>query len=233
MAKANKRYYWLKLKGDFFNDKRIKKLRKIAGGDTYTIIYLKLLLLSLETEGRLYFEGVEENFGSEISLEIDEDEDNVNATLFFLNKQGLLEGPREDEYFLTEIPYLIGSETASARRVRKMRQQQVSQCNANVTDCNKMKQIGNGEIDKEIDKEKKSSHSGLSFSLSDGEKNRCLAWMKNFKLDENTSSQILSELEKKKQGDRYLKEKLILVSKKGPVIDNIGLLIKAIRDDYK
>ena len=57
--------------------------------------------------------------------------------------------------------------------------------------------------------------------------------MKNFKLDEKTSSQILSELEKKKQGDRYLKEKLILVSKKGPVIDNIGLLIKAIRDDYK
>ena len=44
----NRRYYWLKLKEDFFIDKRIKRLRRISGGDTYTIIYLKLLLLSLK-----------------------------------------------------------------------------------------------------------------------------------------------------------------------------------------
>lgn len=36
-----KRYYWLKLPDGFFRQKAIKKLRKIAGGDTYTIIYLK------------------------------------------------------------------------------------------------------------------------------------------------------------------------------------------------
>ena len=36
--KSGKRYYWLKLQDDFFKSKRIKKLRKIAGGDTYTII---------------------------------------------------------------------------------------------------------------------------------------------------------------------------------------------------
>ena len=35
MAKI-KKYYWLKLKEDFFRQKEIKKLRKIAGGDTYT-----------------------------------------------------------------------------------------------------------------------------------------------------------------------------------------------------
>ena len=43
---ANKRYYWLKLDRGFFDQKEIKLLRKIAGGDTYTIIYLKLLLAS-------------------------------------------------------------------------------------------------------------------------------------------------------------------------------------------
>ena len=36
-----KQYYWLQLKEDFFRQKEIKLLRKIAGGDTYTIIYLK------------------------------------------------------------------------------------------------------------------------------------------------------------------------------------------------
>ena len=45
---GNKRYYWLKLMDDFFDSKRIKKLRKMAGGDTYTIIYLKMQLLSLK-----------------------------------------------------------------------------------------------------------------------------------------------------------------------------------------
>ena len=46
-----KRNYWLKLKEDFFSQPYIKKLRKIAGGDTYTIIYQKILLLSVKTNG--------------------------------------------------------------------------------------------------------------------------------------------------------------------------------------
>ncbi|WP_302487504.1 phage replisome organizer N-terminal domain-containing protein, partial [uncultured Ruminococcus sp.] len=35
----SKRYYWLKLKEDFFRDKVMKKMRKIAGGDTYVVIW--------------------------------------------------------------------------------------------------------------------------------------------------------------------------------------------------
>lgn len=46
-------YLWLKLPDDFFRQKPIKKLRKIAGGDTYTIIYLKMLLISLKNMAKL------------------------------------------------------------------------------------------------------------------------------------------------------------------------------------
>lgn len=45
---AEKKYYWLKMTDQFFEDKAIKKLRKIAGGDTYTIIYLKMLLTAIK-----------------------------------------------------------------------------------------------------------------------------------------------------------------------------------------
>ena len=76
----NRRYYWLKLKEDFFIDKRIKKLRRISGGDTYTIIYLKLLLLSLKDSGKLYYDGVETDFIKELALTIDETEDDVMVT---------------------------------------------------------------------------------------------------------------------------------------------------------
>ena len=48
---SNKKFYWLKLEAKFFDDLRIQKLRNISGGDTFTCIYLKLLLLSLENDG--------------------------------------------------------------------------------------------------------------------------------------------------------------------------------------
>ena len=67
---ARKKYYWLKLKNDFFRQKEIKKLRQIAGGDTYVIIYLKMQLLSLQNNGRLFFEGYEDTFANELALEL-------------------------------------------------------------------------------------------------------------------------------------------------------------------
>ena len=79
----SKRYYWLKLKNDFFNQREIKKLRRIAGGDTFTIIYLKMQLLSIQSEGVLKFEGTEESLSEQLALELDEDEDTIKLTLAF------------------------------------------------------------------------------------------------------------------------------------------------------
>ena len=118
---ANKRYYWLKLKEDFFTDKTIKKLRKIAGGDTYTIIYLKLLLRSTATNGKLYFDGIEETFAEEIALDIDEECENVKVTLMYLLKCGLLVEVSEQELALTRMNEMVGSETNKAELMRKKR----------------------------------------------------------------------------------------------------------------
>ena len=119
----NKRYYWLKLKEDFFADIRMKRLRKISAGGTYTIIYLKFLLLSLRDEGKLFFEKVDETFIKELALVIDESEDDIALTLQYLERVGLLEAVTEDEYFITELPNLIGSETDWAAKKRKYREQ--------------------------------------------------------------------------------------------------------------
>ena len=116
-----KKYVWLKLKDDFFQQRAIKKLRKIAGGDTYTIIYLKLQLLSLKDEGKLFYEGVEDDFIEEMALAIDEDSDNVRITIMFLEKNGLLTTTSIDEYTLPQVINCIGSETAAAERKRQQR----------------------------------------------------------------------------------------------------------------
>lgn len=120
---ADKKYFWLKLKEDFFADIRMKRLRKISAGGTYTIVYLKLLLLSLRDEGKLYFEKVDETFIKELSLMLDETEDDTALTLHYLERVGLLEVVTEDEYFLTELPNLIGTETDWAAKKRRYREQ--------------------------------------------------------------------------------------------------------------
>ena len=69
---AENRFYWLKLKEDYFSSPKIKKLRKIAGGDTFTIIYLKMQLLSVSSGGVITFERIEDNFEEELALKLDE-----------------------------------------------------------------------------------------------------------------------------------------------------------------
>lgn len=128
-----KRLYWLKLKEGFFTDKVMKKLRRMAGGDTYTIIYLKLLLLGLRNGGKLYFDHVEDSFAEELALEIDEDSENVRFCILYLQKNGLVEEVAENELFLTETPELTYSESQSAARMRKMRAAKASHCDVPVT----------------------------------------------------------------------------------------------------
>lgn len=143
----NKKYYWLKLKDDFFKQKEIKKLRKIAGGDTYTIIYLKLQLLSLKTDGVLVFEGIENNIIEELALELDEDVENIRVTWLYLEKYRIIEQVNDEQFLLPVTMKLIGSETAVATRVRRYREKQKTlQCNGDVTNCNT-------EIDIDIEKD--------------------------------------------------------------------------------
>ena len=159
-----KRYYWLKLPDDFFQQKPIKKLRKIAGGDTYTVIYLKMLLISLKNDGKLYFDGVEDNFCEELALELDEEEENVKVTVQFLMAQDLLKLIDESEYELTECSRMVGSESASAERMRRLRDKKTSQCDIGVT-----RPLHLGDVEKEIEKDKEKDNKYICPEVNSGQ----------------------------------------------------------------
>ena len=148
MTLKNKRYFWIQLTQDFFKSKEMKLLRKIAGGDTHTIIYLKMMLISLEDGGRIYYDGLADNLAEELSLVIDENIEDIKITLIFLESKGLLTKKSDRDYFLEQVPEMVGSETASARRVRKFRENKL------VLQCNTDETKRNGDIDKEIDLDK-------------------------------------------------------------------------------
>ena len=148
MVVKNKRYYWIQLAQDFFKSKEMKLLRKIAGGDTHTIIYLKMMLISLEDGGHIYYDGLADNLAEEIALVIDENVEDIKITLIFLESKGLLTRKNDRDYFLEQVPEMVGSETASTRRSRKHRELTALHCNTIATTCN-----GDIEIEKDIDTE--------------------------------------------------------------------------------
>lgn len=150
MATSNKRYYWLQLKENFFNSKEMKLMRKLPGGEEITIIYLKIMLTSLENEGVIFYEGLAEDLAEELALEIGEDVESIRMALMFMEKKRLITTNDNYSYKLEQVPELVGSETASARRVRKHRENKKAlQGNGGVTKC-----IGDIDIDIEIDIEK-------------------------------------------------------------------------------
>ena len=145
-----KKYYWLKLKSDFFEEKYIKALRKLPQGDSLTITYLKMQLKSLRTEGILRYEGILPDCVSELALMLDEDENIVRLTVEALIKFGVIERWDDDSLYMCAMQELIGSESSSAERVRKHR---MLQSNGKALQCNKDVTICNTDIEKEINTE--------------------------------------------------------------------------------
>lgn len=191
-----KRYYWLKLADDFFTSKRIKMLRSLAGGDTFTIIYLKMQLKALKTEGYLYYDGIMEDFAKELALDIDEAPENVKITIQFLLSVGLLISSEDgSEYVLPYTQKLIGSEGASAQRMRdhrdKKKQEKLSQCDNKVIT---LSQNGYGEIEKEIDIEIEKSKRTPYQQIADMYNETCVSFPK---------IKSLSEARKKAINARY------------------------------
>lgn len=155
-----KKYFWLKMDKDYLFSPKIKKLRKIAGGDTYTIIYLKIQLLSIDNGGIIEFQGIEPSLKEELALMLDEDVDNVGITLNYMFSQNLIKEIEKESYLLPDASERIGSESDSKQRVQKYRERkkleqakQLAEANKSVT-CNGYVTKCNTDIEIDIDKEK-------------------------------------------------------------------------------
>lgn len=149
---ANKRYYWLKLYDDFFSSLRIKKLRKLAGGDTYLAIYLKMQLLAMKSDGILKWSGLEDDFTSELALELDEEPENIKVTLAYLLSCGLAETDDSINYFFPFAVSNVGSESTVAQRVRDYRKKAKEEA-LNETENNAVTPLLHCNAEKEIEKD--------------------------------------------------------------------------------
>ena len=126
----------------------------MAGGDTYTIIYLEMLVKSANADGMLYFQGAGQDIAEELALTLDENVEDVRALLAYLEAKKLITHPEiKEDVFLVASADLTGSETDSAIRVRKFRERQALHSNGRALQSNTNVTNGNDklEIEKELE----------------------------------------------------------------------------------
>jgi predicted phage replisome organizer len=199
---SEKKYFWLKLKDDFFNSKEIKKLRRIAGGDTYVIIFLKLQLLSIKKDGMIEFDGTETDIIEQLHYQLDEQEDNIKVTIAFLLSNNLIEIKGNNDISVISVLHSIGSESSVAERVRKHREKKelgtkVLQCNNDVTKCNIEIDIEK-ELELELEKEKEKEINKKSI-LTDTKKKDFFDVESDFFQDDNFSKTWKAFVEMRKK----------------------------------
>lgn len=155
---SNKRYYWLKLKDDFFEDDTIAWLEEQENGKDYVLFYLKLALKSLSEEGsliRYVGERLIPYDTKALAKLTNTPVDTVAVAMKVFGEIGLVSIHETGEIYMNQLNELIGSETEVAKRVRqhrakkltlKKKETELLHCNSEVTKCNT--EI---EIDKEIE----------------------------------------------------------------------------------
>ena len=149
MAEA-KKFYWLKLKRDFFKRHDIRIIEEMPNGKDYVLFYLKLLLESIDHEGSLRFSDTIPYNEQMLSVITNTNIDIVRSAMKLFIELRLIEIFDDQTIFMGEIEKMIGSESDSAKRVREHRERKSLQCNADVTP---VKQICNTEKEKEIKKD--------------------------------------------------------------------------------
>lgn len=158
---AEGKYFWLKLKRDFFKRHDIQIVEGMDNGKDYILFYLKLLCESVDHEGRLRFSEQIPYNEKMLSTLTNTNIDVVRSAIEVFTSLGMMEIMDDGTFYLHEVEKMIGASeqdehTRESTRLRvqayreRKKQNLLQERYSNVT-CN-------GEIEKEIeielDKEK-------------------------------------------------------------------------------
>lgn len=124
---TDKRYYWLKLKEDFFQDEIIEWLEEQKNGKDYVLFYLKMCLKSLKNNGVLIrqignmFVPYDVPKLAEIT---NTGVDTVAIALKVLEQTGLIEVQESGQIYMTQLHSMVGSGSASQAALKKRAQRE-------------------------------------------------------------------------------------------------------------
>lgn len=173
---ANK-YYWLKLKRDFFKRHDIRVVEEMPNGKDYILFYLKLLVESVDHEGSLRFNDTIPYNENMLSAVTNTNIDIVRAAMTVFKELELIEVLDDKTIYMTEIQSMLGSETEWAKKKREYRQGQIEDKLRTKKDIVRQeieKEI-ELEIEKEIDIDNKESNKLDSSSVRETDYDKIIA----------------------------------------------------------
>lgn len=181
----SKKYFWLKLNVDFFEREEVKLIENMPNGKEYIIFYMKLLLKSANSDGKLLFKDVipytEDMLATVTGINVDV----VRTAVKLFLKLGLMQKLSDGALFMLETQKMIGCETEYAKKKREYREKKKVEAIEDKSGTKKdVVQIGEKtkkdnvlqEIEKEIDIEiekdirEKEKENSLTHSQSIKEK---------------------------------------------------------------
>ncbi len=166
---ADKKYYWLKLKRDFFKRHDIRIIEELPNGKEYLLFYLKLLVESIDHEGSLRFSDTIPYNDQMLSVITNTNVDIVRSAMKLFVDLKMLDVLDDETIYMAEVQKMIGSAVDSdvanrQRRCRERKKQEallgttssvtsaLQNVTSSVTNDNESKSIEK-EIDIEIEKD--------------------------------------------------------------------------------
>lgn len=168
--KNDKRFYWLKLKRDFFKRHDIQIIESMPNGKDYILFYLKLLCESVDHDGNLRFSNEIPYNEEMLSVITHTNIDIVRSAINVFSKLNMMEILDDGTFYMNEVNKMIGCETEWAekkRLYREKKKEELGQCPQSVLPMSdKSKSI---EIEKDIDikKENIKEKKDIDIKISD------------------------------------------------------------------
>lgn len=121
MSDKSGRYYWLKLKRDFFKRHDIRIVEEMTNGKEYILFYLKLLCESVDHDGSLRFSDEVPYNDEMLSVITNTNIDIVRSAVKVFTELRMMEILDDGTLYLREVETMIGSASASENALRQAR----------------------------------------------------------------------------------------------------------------
>lgn len=149
---ASKKYYWLKLKRDFFKRHDIRIIEEMPNGKDYILFYLKLLLESVDHEGTLRFSDTIPYNEQMLSVVTNTNIDIVRSAMKLFVELHMMDIFDDKTIYMSEVEKYIGSETqwAEKKRLQRAKEDNVPLLSSNCPTELELESEKEKEVEKEL-----------------------------------------------------------------------------------
>lgn len=151
----NKKYYYLKLKDNFYDSEQMIILQNMQDGYLYSDILMKLYLRSLKNEGRLMFNNIIPYTPQVLAQVVRHQVGTVEKALQVFQQLGLIEVLDNGAIYMLDIQNFIGKSSTEADRIRlyrdKIKKEEQKSIPASCTNVQELNDKNTLEIEKETD----------------------------------------------------------------------------------